>query len=689
MASIPKFISNEETAYIELLLRDLDAKSRQRGLQRLCACYRTGQVLVNPNPVRVVLLGLMDDESEKVRRWALNTLALLGGPREALPILRSIDSFRASPDLLGASISALSSLLPEDQFTKALLDHDLRLEGSTLFAAVQQNQTFIPKLRKNRLNIDSASPVDLRMATILVGLNRVPFRLFSPKHNNDVMIGELNTHDDSMVAQYSIWAIVENPAFNLQQLKMPLRDIEAQPENVRGWLYRLVVSDNVSASKHMDIIQTGSHDPSVSAREGLAEGIVDTSFDGIDDIVIKWFLSETNDTVKQRLLEHMARHSSAYSRYESIVVSAYEQAPQNSLVRARLESSAQGKTVYRKLKTIDLSGARYDLFESPPGDLLPSNSTTSMIIDMKPKNAQNIPPRENVKVLIVTALPKERAAVLAAMSVHERFGVEGDPKVYDIGLFVDSQTNRNPRAVILCQSGMGNDNAATAATDALRSFPNVEHVIMTGIAGGCPNPDVPSEHVRLGDIVFSGEAGIVEYDFVKEEPNSRKTRSSPQKPSARILDVASAICADEMLGKRPWLNEIEQIIEKIPGCARPPSSMDILHAPDQTIIEHPKGAERHDQPVVHNGGIGTADTLQKNPQSRDELRDKYRVKAIEMEAGGMQNAAWAHDRSIMVVRGICDYCDTFKNDAWQNYAAAVAAAFTKILILEMPSEWFP
>jgi nucleoside phosphorylase len=106
-------------------------------------------------------------------------------------------------------------------------------------------------------------------------------------------------------------------------------------------------------------------------------------------------------------------------------------------------------------------------------------------------------------------------------------------------------------------------------------------------------------------------------------------------------------------------------------------------------VDHPEGSERNDQPVVHNGGIGTADTLQKNPNARDELRDNYRVKAIEMEAGGMQNAAWAHDRSIMVVRGICDYCDSFKNDAWQNYAAAAAAAFTKALILGMPSEWFP
>jgi nucleoside phosphorylase len=155
------------------------------------------------------------------------------------------------------------------------------------------------------------------------------------------------------------------------------------------------------------------------------------------------------------------------------------------------------------------------------------------------------------------------------------------------------------------------------------------------------------------------------------------------------LSVASTLLADQYLGQRPWLDELAAIITKIPEFYRPPSATDILHASDGTIVDHPEGSERNDQPVVHNGGIGTADTLQKNPNARDELRDNYRVKAIEMEAGGMQNAAWAHDRSIMVVRGICDYCDSFKNDAWQNYAAAAAAAFTKALILGMPSEWFP
>lgn len=34
----------------------------------------------------------------------------------------------------------------------------------------------------------------------------------------------------------------------------------------------------------------------------------------------------------------------------------------------------------------------------------------------------------------------------------------------------------------------------------------------------------------------------------------------------------------------------------------------------------------------------------------------------------------------LVVRGVCDYADSHKNDRWQRYAAAVAAAYAKELL---------
>ncbi len=335
-------------------------------------------------------------------------------------------------------------------------------------------------------------------------------------------------------------------------------------------------------------------------------------------------------------------------------------------------------------------GATPDLFSSSSGitDTPPTHEgDANMAIGAESELASS--DLDIVKVLIVTALPIEHAAVLASLESYKRIGIKNDPKVYEIGYFRSPDIKKPLRAVIVCQSGMGNDNAATAATDALRSFQNIEHIILSGIAGGCPDPTNYREHVRLGDIVFSGEAGIIEYDFIKQETERQHIRSSAQKPSGRILNVADAICADQLLGQRPWLEEINKIVAKMPDFARPPEETDVLYNTNRVQIQHPLGSERNGRPAIHKGGIATADILQKDPTKRDELRERYRVKAIEMEAGGMQNAAWARGKDIMVVRGICDYCDSFKNDEWQNYAAAASAAFTKILILGMPDEWFP
>jgi nucleoside phosphorylase len=106
-------------------------------------------------------------------------------------------------------------------------------------------------------------------------------------------------------------------------------------------------------------------------------------------------------------------------------------------------------------------------------------------------------------------------------------------------------------------------------------------------------------------------------------------------------------------------------------------------------VVHPTDVDRRTGwPKVIAGTIGTADTLQKNPAARDMLRDRFGVRAIEMEASGLQNAAWAQGADIYVVRGICDYCDAHKSNVWQNYAAGAAAAFTRSLIEAMPSDWF-
>ncbi|GLB07507.1 hypothetical protein AtubIFM57258_002850 [Aspergillus tubingensis] len=79
-----------------------------------------------------------------------------------------------------------------------------------------------------------------------------------------------------------------------------------------------------------------------------------------------------------------------------------------------------------------------------------------------------------------------------------------------------------------------------------------------------------------------------------------------------------------------------------------------------------------DAPVIHDGTITSGDIVVKNAALRDEIRDKHGAICLEMEAAGLMN-----NFPCVVIRGISDYADLHKNDRWQPYAAAVAAACAK------------
>jgi nucleoside phosphorylase len=76
-----------------------------------------------------------------------------------------------------------------------------------------------------------------------------------------------------------------------------------------------------------------------------------------------------------------------------------------------------------------------------------------------------------------------------------------------------------------------------------------------------------------------------------------------------------------------------------------------------------------DNPVIHYGIIATGSAVVKYAPARDEIRQKHREICLEMEAAGLMN-----NFPCVVIRGISDYADSHKNDQWQPYAAATAAA---------------
>jgi HEAT repeat protein/nucleoside phosphorylase/MinD-like ATPase involved in chromosome partitioning or flagellar assembly len=288
---------------------------------------------------------------------------------------------------------------------------------------------------------------------------------------------------------------------------------------------------------------------------------------------------------------------------------------------------------------------------------------------------------------VITALPKEYAAVnILLENKNEMYKIPstGAGQRYCLGEIPSEGGNRH--SLVLANADIGNNTVATRTSLLLEHFPNIKSIIMVGIAGGVPNPKKADDHVRLGDIIVSNESGIIQYDLIKQEIKEITHRNFPRPPSTNLMEAVRYLEAEEILGNRPWEKYINKALSAL-KTIRPSESKDVLYNSDnqEEVIQHPEDPRRIKyQPRVFIGPIAAANGLQKDPKVRDKLREKFKVKAIEMEASGIADASWNHEVGYLVVRGICDYCDSHKNDEWQQYAAIVAAAYTRALIESMP-----
>lgn len=294
---------------------------------------------------------------------------------------------------------------------------------------------------------------------------------------------------------------------------------------------------------------------------------------------------------------------------------------------------------------------------------------------------------------IITALEHECIAMKAMLDdchEHDVDGKRGAGRKYFRGTVPGTRGTRHQVALALAQAG--NNIASARATLLLEHFQTVDAIIMVGIAGAAPHPTRPEEHVRLGDVVVSNEKGVIQYDFVRETNSGAEDRFPPRPPSARLLEAVHFLSMDMTEGKWEWLRHLDRATH-LQGFSRPSVAEDVLSIfidEREVTLTHPADPQRvPDRPRVFYGPIASANKLLKNSRLRDTIRDKYGVKAVEMEGSGIADATWLLERGYLVVRGTCDYCDPNKGDRWQKHAAVLAAAYTRSLLERVLGEVVP
>lgn len=313
------------------------------------------------------------------------------------------------------------------------------------------------------------------------------------------------------------------------------------------------------------------------------------------------------------------------------------------------------------------------------------------IMRARGEEANDVRTKPKPTIAIITALPKEFAAVECLLETPNEFQKpgRGAGRRYTLGN-IPATSGGSHLVVLAMLTEMGNNIAAVRATLLSEHFPEIEAIVMTGIAGGIPHSEKVEEHVRLGDIVVSNRNGVVQYDNLKSERKEDiavdTVRAALRPPSAKMLEAVRYLEAQLLKGPPPWNPLTDRVCQFLKG-ARPSEEEDILHHSTrrEEVVPHPPDTRRErGRPRLFHGPIAAANILLKDPIRRDKLREAHGAKAVEMEGSGIADATWIAGDGYLVVRGICDYCDMSKGDGWQAYAAAVAAAYTIALIASMP-----
>ena len=295
----------------------------------------------------------------------------------------------------------------------------------------------------------------------------------------------------------------------------------------------------------------------------------------------------------------------------------------------------------------------------------------------------------------ICALAVELTAARAMLDeIHEELlpRKSGDDNLYTLG----SIGSHNVVIVCLPTGMMGTNSAATVTKDLRRSFESIKIGVMVGIGGGIPT----NVDIRLGDVAVSKpdghHGGVVQYDFGKTVGNGQFARvGTLNKPSLLLLGAVANLTARHRVEDPKLHKHIATVVKSHPDFAvYPGEQSDQLfdatyqHRSQSSTCDQcdlrktkPRPSRMVKSPVIHYGNIASGNQVMRDAETRDRLAAQENVICFEMEAAGFMDSF-----PCLVVRGICDYADSHKNKNWQPYAAIVAAAYTKELLLILPPE---
>ncbi|KUL81955.1 hypothetical protein ZTR_10973 [Talaromyces verruculosus] len=293
----------------------------------------------------------------------------------------------------------------------------------------------------------------------------------------------------------------------------------------------------------------------------------------------------------------------------------------------------------------------------------------------------------------ICALPVEVAAarIMLNRTHSPLLNPSTDSNAYELG-----ELDGHYIVITCLPAGVYGTVAAANVVSRMRStFRRLQYGLMVGIGGGVPGRN---NDIRLGDVVVSKpvgqHGGVIQYDYGKTVTGGKlEPTGALNKPPQTLLTHMSQLEAKRVTRSEDDLKKImEEALKRNPNIegrfSQPEELTDFLfessyhHAAgegtcekcdkEQLVKRKPRETRT---PYIHYGLIASGNQVMKDSETRDRLALQHGILCFEMEAAGLVD-----ELPTLVIRGICDYCDSHKQKQWQGYAALTAAAYAKLLL---------
>lgn len=320
----------------------------------------------------------------------------------------------------------------------------------------------------------------------------------------------------------------------------------------------------------------------------------------------------------------------------------------------------------------------------------------------------------------IAALAVERAAAEAMLDEQHEEPLDFVHNPSDANEYTWGRMGVHNIVIASLPAGIyGTTAAATTAAHLASSLPHIKIGVLVGIAGAIPQLKTAKDangavietvdkhlDIRLGDVVVGRpegtSGGVVQYDLGKSKLGQVwERKGSLNAPPHVLLAALSRLQSEHRKGNYKIPGFLEKMLADYPSMAKPRLakdvpythqgySHDILFQADYGHLEGESDCSNCEvayritrqerettDPDIHYGIIASGNTLVKDAFTRDKISQSTGERCIcyEMEAAGIVSYF-----PCLVIRGICDYADSHKNDRWQPYASATAAAFAKELL---------